>query len=100
MQLLRGVVDDGVFGDNMGSGIGREQVVIGGGVEFSLVADQDVDRALEIGRRAEAVFEPDVKIIGRRRHPLLGHQPHGPFRDSGRVFEIKLVECGDAHSVR
>ena len=99
MELLRGIVDHGIFSDDLGSGIGREQVVIGGGVELSLVADQDVDRALEIGRRADGVFKPDMEVVGRRRHALLGHQSHGRLRDRGRVLEIELVECGDAHSL-
>ena len=100
MEVIRGVIEDGFFGDNLRPGIGREQVMIGGCVEFALVADQDVDRALELGRRAETIFEPDMEIIGGRRHALLAHQPHRRFRDGGCVVVVKRVECGDRHCGR
>ena len=48
MQLLRDLVDDGGFG-GLRSDIGRKQILVGRLVEFSLVADQNVDRALEVG---------------------------------------------------
>ena len=82
------------------SDIGREQVAIGGGVELSLVADQDVDGALEIGRGAERIFEPDVKIVRRRRDAMLRHRAHGFFRDGRGVLEIKLVERVGGHDLK
>ena len=48
MELVRNVVEIGVVG-GVRSDIGREQVMIGGGVKLSLVADQDIDRPFEIG---------------------------------------------------
>src|SRR6266568_1174633 len=49
MELVRNVVEIGVVGDGLRSDIGRKQVVIGGGVELSFVADQNIDRPFEIG---------------------------------------------------
>src|SRR5450631_172694 len=48
MQLLGNVVEIRLVG-GVRSDIGREQVAIGGGVELSLVADQNIDGPFEIG---------------------------------------------------
>ena len=48
MELLRNVVEI-CFARGMRRDIGREQVVIGGGVKLSLVADQNIDGPFEIG---------------------------------------------------
>ena len=92
MQLLRDVIGDRLIG-SFRADIACIYLAVGAGVELPLVADQDIDRPFKHGWRAEHVIEPDVEIVRRRRHALLGHRPHGLFRDRRRVLEIQLVEC-------
>ena len=99
MELLRDVVDVRVVA-GIGSDIQGEQVAIGGGVELSLVSDQNVDGPLEIGRGAEGIFEPGVKVVRRRWHTMLRHRAHGFFRDRRGVFEIKFVERVPGHDLK
>jgi hypothetical protein len=98
MQLLRSVVHYRVV-VGMRSDVGRKQIAIGRSVEFSLVADQDIDGSFEIGRSTEGIFKPDTKIVRRRRHALLRHRSQGFFRDSRRVLEINLVQRMLGHDV-
>ncbi len=48
MELLRNVVEI-YFARGVRCDIGRKQVMVGGGVELALVADQNIDRPFEIG---------------------------------------------------
>ena len=87
MQLLRRLIGCRLIGA-LRSDVGFEQAVVGGGVEFAFVADQDVDRSLEVGWHTQRIFEPDLKIVRCRGDPLLPHDAHGFFRDRRRVLEI------------
>src|SRR5262249_44542295 len=64
-----------------------------------LVADQDVDGAVEVGRGAQCKFEPDLEILRSRWNALLGHGAHGFFRDGRRVLEVHLIECAIGHAI-
>ena len=66
VQLLRDLMRDRLVG-TLGADIGRVEVAAGRRVELALVGDQDVDGALQLDRRAERVFEPDVEIMRGRR---------------------------------
>ena len=70
MQLLGDLMGGRVVGA-LRSDIGRVEVAVGRGVELALVGDQDVDGALQLDRRAERIFEPDMEILRRRRDALL-----------------------------
>src|SRR4051812_141979 len=82
------------------SDIGREQIMVRGGVELLLVADQDIESARESRRGAERVFEPELVIVRRLRNAMLRHDAHGFFRNWSCVLEIDLVEGRSCHGFR
>src|SRR6185312_11089464 len=49
---------------------------------------------LQRRRLGKTVVEPDMAIVGRQRHPLVGHGAQGPFRDRARIFVIEVSERG------
>ena len=80
MQLLRDVMGDRIVGSRSTrhSSWNRSRLVAASNLR--LPAIQDVDGALQLGRSAERIFEPDMEIIRGRRHALFGDRPAWPFR--------------------
>ncbi|MGY4300538.1 hypothetical protein ACVWXN_008633 [Bradyrhizobium sp. i1.4.4] len=80
-------------GARPGRDIGLEQILVGPGVEGTVVVDQEIDGIAQVVMAACEIVEPDGKIGRRRRNPLLGHAPHRPSGDGRGIVVIEIVEA-------
>ena len=80
--------------------IQRAKIVANEAVEFTLVADEDVDRPFQVRRRAKAIIEPDGEVIRSQWDVLADHMIHGPVRDLFRGIEVHVVLYNSCHDLR